>query len=123
MKLAKYSEEINFQLILLHTVPLISSIGNFLVTDIIFLRSHVKIILYFQVIYNIVNFIEVKSSGKPLYAFLTWESYDSPLICLAIMVISYFLFIGFCKTSELIKGRSLSTHLTPKDKNDKKNKR
>jgi hypothetical protein len=55
-----------------HLVPGISALINFIITDVVIRASHVKIILPISAAYGVVNYIEVKSLGRPLYWFLTW---------------------------------------------------
>ena len=59
--------------VLLHTIPALAALVNFLITDVILYRDHVYLIWAFEIIYMGSNFMLVKVFGnKPIYWFMTW---------------------------------------------------
>lgn len=88
-----------------HLVPGISVLINFIISDAVIRASHVKIILPISAVYGYVNYLEVKSLGRPLYWFLTWEDMTSVYIYLGLMVFFSFVYIGLAKLTKALKPR------------------
>lgn len=91
---------------IIHFIPLVTSILNFLLTDILFLKSHAYYLVYVAVGYSMINFAATKAKGEPIYFFLTWEDYDSVLIVFGIMCFAYLLFYSLAWGSESLKNRT-----------------
>ena len=72
---------------LVHTFPAFGLGVIFATTDIQMTPSHCKSFVPLGLIYAITNYIGTLQRGKPLYFFLTWEDYKSPLICVALTFI------------------------------------
>ena len=98
-------ELVIFQLYLVHAFPFFSMVVNFLITDVVLIRSHQVKFLYIALIYLLVNFAATKIRGKPVYHFLTWEDLNSLYIFLGISLGALFVFNFLVTFSELLKGR------------------
>ena len=75
---------------LVHAFPSISLLLILATTDLQLSIGHWKGFLPIAVIYAAVNCYATLSSGKPLYHFLDWQDYKSPLICAGLTL----LFVG-----------------------------
>ena len=106
---AKIKEEtrldVIFQMWTLHLVPWISTLANFFITDIIFLRRHRRQIFWIGFTYVISNLITTKMRGKPAYTFMTWSDPLSYMIAFSLVVIAVLVFNLFVLFSEILKGR------------------
>ena len=71
---SKFNEYECLQMLIIHILPGLSGLLNYLITDIVFLRRHTYFLLGIEIVYLIINYVETKRTGKPLYDFLTWES-------------------------------------------------
>lgn len=65
-------------------------------------------LIAFGIIYGIINYLAVKSSGKPLYWFLTWQDYWSVIYLSIIIGVFTSLFLLTAVIDETITGRSAS---------------
>ena len=72
----------------------------------VLIRRHYKFLVYFAMAYFTTNFLATKHAGKPLYGFLTWEDYRTPLITVAMTATLSFLFIFIAMIDERITGRT-----------------
>ena len=68
------------------------------------------VVLY--VFYMGLNFVQTKVSGKPVYTFMPWTSYETLMLMSGLLVAFSFVFVVFCKIDEYVK--------LPIDKNKKK---
>ena len=59
--------------------------------------DHYKLLLPIGILYDVVNYHAVKASGIPLYWFMTWEDYKTPLICLLLKLIFILVWIALAK--------------------------
>ena len=82
--------------VLVHSVPLVATIANFCVTDIVFKPSHCLGYVPIGFLYCSLNYYATVTSGKPVYWFLDWQDYKSVLICASLLtsVIAFFLFMS-----------------------------
>ena len=55
------------------------------------------------VVYSFVNAYVSISTGKPMYPFLTWKDYTSPLICLSMIIVLNLVYSMSVKLSLLLK--------------------
>lgn len=76
-----------------HCLPLLGMILNFLVTDIVFARKHVKPLLQLSFVYQLVNMLATFSRGRPLYHFLQWTDLKSYFFCAIIYFTVWCVFI------------------------------
>ena len=72
------------EMILDHSTPLFCLLLDYSVNAIPMARRHVVPILATSTVYLLVNLIYVKASGRWVYKFLSWESFLTVLIALAI---------------------------------------
>jgi len=70
----------------------------------------------FGILYGISNYFAVKSRGKPLYWFLTWQDYWSTVILSTIIAVFTSLFLLTAIVDELITGRTASRKRCAKSK-------
>lgn len=63
-----------------HPLPLVTCIINFIMTDIVMNGSHILLLVPFAVIYGTLNYYDTKRTSKPLYSFLTWEDHTTAVI-------------------------------------------
>lgn len=54
-------------------------------------------------LYNLINFLVTKYTGEPIYPFMHWESIETPLILLAMMLAFTVIFICMCKIDAWFK--------------------
>ena len=86
-----------------HIVPSIAFCINWACTDVILCDGHRPGLTLFGLSYALVNCIQTKRTGKPLYSVLTWEDYTSPLICLVIATGFNIMFIVSVSLTKAIK--------------------
>ena len=58
--------------LMLHSLPLVSCLVNFLITDIVMVYSHFKGMLLIGFVYMVVNYLVYLTTGTILYWFLDW---------------------------------------------------
>ena len=92
-----------------HTLPLVSIIMNFLVTDIVFVRHHQKQVCVIGVTYILINFYVTKSTGQPVYHFMTWETPVSIFIAAGIIGGGVLFYNILVTLSEKIKGKTVNS--------------
>ena len=86
---------------LVHTWPSICLLMTSMTTESLYLREeHYKWLLILAVVYYPINYWESKAAGKPVYAFLTWEDYTSPLIIIGIQVAFTLVWIALAKLTK-----------------------
>mmetsp|Transcript_14175 Transcript_14175/g.13747 ORF Transcript_14175/g.13747 Transcript_14175/m.13747 type:complete len:149 (-) Transcript_14175:28-474(-) len=90
----------------IHVLPLTSSLINLYLTNIVFIRRHQWYLIYFGVIYFSINFLATKYRGKPLYPFLTWDSYTSLLMVLLLYVVGISIYNLQVEISVRLKKRT-----------------
>ena len=73
----------------MHTVPAITFVLNFLITDVAMKHSHSKIIPVVGAIYGYVNYKETLARGEPLYWFLDWKDEKSALIVVGLTIVTW----------------------------------
>jgi hypothetical protein len=88
---------------MVHILPAISFSINHLTTDIVIYDDHAKGLCSVGIIYSVVNAYHTITTGVPLYAFLTWTDYKSPLICALIMIAFLLVFGSVAKVTRMMK--------------------
>mmetsp|Transcript_6240 Transcript_6240/g.8343 ORF Transcript_6240/g.8343 Transcript_6240/m.8343 type:complete len:132 (-) Transcript_6240:103-498(-) len=66
--------------IVIHSVPLIANIANFLVTDIVVKASHALVLFPIGLVYSYHNYSSTVRTGQPVYWFLDWQDNTSAII-------------------------------------------
>ena len=84
---------------LCHTFPAISNLIILYTTDVQLVPSHWKTLVLISFIYCAINYYVTLARGKPLYHFLDWKDYKSPLICVGMSVFFSGLYILLAKLS------------------------
>ena len=100
-----------------HIVPGFVCIINTWLTNSKLSKKFLPGLIFFGLIYAIVNFYMTKKTGKPIYPFLTWEGPDSLLI-IAAMIAVFFQCYGVYVFSVLYKPRSFSRRASPQQQSD-----
>ena len=75
-----------------HTSPLVCSLVNLYVTDVIIKASHCIVIIPLGLAYCIANYMTTKAQGKPVYSFLTWEDHTSFVIVAGLFMATFAIF-------------------------------
>mmetsp|Transcript_14850 Transcript_14850/g.14427 ORF Transcript_14850/g.14427 Transcript_14850/m.14427 type:complete len:115 (+) Transcript_14850:108-452(+) len=89
-----------------HSIPLLSTFINFLITDIVFIRHHWKVIARLGTFYLILNFVMTKAKGTPVYPFLKWEDHTSFLLAGGILLSGVVMFNVLVEISYRVKKRT-----------------
>jgi hypothetical protein len=98
-----YSGLGRFHMYAVHSFPAIAFLINFLNTDIVVYDGHMKGLSMFGLIYSSINAYNTITTGKPIYFFLTWEDYTSPLIVLGIYVTFVLVYKSVAELTRAIK--------------------
>lgn len=101
---------------LVHLVPLFGMAVNFLITDIIFLRKHLKQLVIFAFFYLGINYYATMKRGMPVYHFMRWETPFDFLIALFIVFCAVILFSAYVSLSECLKNRTIKRIIVVKEK-------
>lgn len=104
----EYYEAMVVQSCLIHLIPGICISCLLYINQTVLIRRHSYLLLVFGLFYGISNYFAVKKRGKPLYWFLTWEDYRSPLIMLTIIGVFTGIFYMTTLFDEFLTGRSAS---------------
>ena len=88
---------------LVHIIPSVCCLVNTLITNAVMDPSVFNIFLKIGIAYLGVNCAVSKLNQKPLYNFLTWESWDSLAICAGIIFFTYIIFYALCAIDRLLK--------------------
>ena len=80
---------------MIHILPFLTTVGNFIVTDIVFMKSHGFKLSPLGLVYLLLNYISTKRTGEPVYSFLPWNSISSLFVGLGILGFSVFLYEVF----------------------------
>ena len=106
---------------IIHIVPQFCAFILFLTSNTILISKHMKGMVGFGITYSIVNFIQTKRRGKPLYWWLDWKDYNSILVLLALHAVFLVVFYGMAKLDEWYTGRRIETKSTKKGEIEKMN--
>lgn len=93
---------------LAHIVPGFVCIVNTWLTNSKLSKKFLPGLIFFGLIYAIVNFYMTKKTGKPIYPFLTWEGPDSLLIIAAMIAVFSLFYMGMCWIDGQLKHHSLT---------------
>ena len=88
-----------------HIVPGASTFINFMISDAVLRRGHVKMVVGISRIYGYVNYIETLKRGKPLYWFLDWKDEKSIIIYSFLIFIFSLFWFALAYMTEIIKPR------------------
>ena len=112
---------------MVHTVPGLAWIVNSLITNTILHRGILKIIYVTTAVYCSINCVATKVKGVPIYDFMHWESFQTPLLICGITGAFSIIYLWLCFIDEklkwqLAKKRTESITLEEFDKVESKNK-
>ena len=97
----------------MHTFPTISLFLVYLTTERLVVKaSHWKMLAPMTLVYGSMNFYETKMSGKPVYWFLTWEDWTTPLIVIAVFIFVVTIWLSLAKLTEWGKNNKSSIENT-----------
>ena len=91
------------QQVTVHITPGIACLVNSVITKSVLTRKLLKPLLYFGIFYLFVNFLQVKISGLPVYAFLTWEDSSSYILVACLQFGFAIIYIILCMIDEYFK--------------------
>ena len=91
------------QQITVHITPGIACFINTLITNTVLTRKMALPLLTFGAFYLVVNFVQVKTSGKPVYDFLTWEDSTSLILVLGLKAGFALVYLFICVLDEQYK--------------------
>ena len=91
---------------LVHSWPAICFIMTSMTIESIYLNEyHYIFSIPFCLVYCYVNYLETKANSKPVYWFLTWEDYTSPLICAGLELFIIVAWIILAKLSKFCSNK------------------
>lgn len=88
-----------------HTIPGVTALINFFMTDCVFQLTHVKFVLSIGIFYGYINYKETKRLGKPIYWFFTWEDEKTFFLYGGFILFFSFLWWVICVTTLSMKPR------------------
>ena len=103
VKKYEHKPVIVMQLYLAHIQPGVVCLINSYMTNCVMSTSLIKPGIVACISYNCLNFVQTKFIGKPVYTFMPWTSYETPMLMSGLMVVFAMVFIVFCKTDEYFK--------------------
>jgi hypothetical protein len=104
-EITKFSGWAKFHMYTVHIVPTVAFLINWACTDVVLHAGHGFGLNSIGLLYAIVNCIQTKRTGTPLYSFLTWEDYTSPLFCLGLMIAFKYMWLASVSLTIAIKPR------------------
>jgi hypothetical protein len=91
---------------LVHILPTVCLFIVYVTTDRLLVKaSHWKMTTTLAAIYGPVNYWKTKTSGEPLYWFITWEDWKTPAIIAVIMTAVVLLWVGMARATEWGKNK------------------
>jgi hypothetical protein len=98
-------------MVLVHIWPFIAILLNVVLSKTLFIKSHVKQLMYFGAFYCLTNYVGTVQSGRPLYHFLPWTDYTSILIAGGLLIAGGAFYLATCHLVNSSKTCSLSKKL------------
>ena len=86
-----------------HILPSVSTLLSYMTLDIRLHPNHANPFLLVAVAYGVLNCYVTLSTGKPVYDFLDWQDYRSPLIYCLLVASFYIFYIGLVRLSFVMK--------------------
>ena len=102
-EIEKFEGFARFHMYSVHIVPCLAFLMNWAVTDVVLYENHRIGLTCMGIMYCIVNCLETLKKGEPLYWFLTWEDFWSPVICTVILLIINIVYTAFGTLSHNLK--------------------
>ena len=88
-----------------HSLPGLSALVAFLITDVTMRASHYKPLIPITLIYGYINYNETKINGKPLYWFLNWEDETSIYILIGLILLFILVWFAVSALTLILKPR------------------
>ena len=88
---------------MVHSVPAMSCVANTLVTNTLMSTRLLPPIVFVGVLYTIVNLVTVKITGTPVYHFLTWQDWKSPVLATIIILGFVLLYLALSMFDQCLK--------------------
>tara|TARA_B110000285_G_C14946760_1_gene524705 strand:+ start:404 stop:895 length:492 start_codon:yes stop_codon:yes gene_type:complete len=105
----KYEEPLKyFQMILNHTVPQLVCVMNTMITNCCLSRKIIKPLLLLGCIWIVIDCIQTHIMGEPVFSFLTWETLETPMAAIGMVLWFGFAYIILCSFDESVKAESLN---------------
>ena len=86
-----------------HLLPLLCTLANFAVTDIVMKASHGLLLLPFAFAYGYANYLTTKMQGYPVYPFLDWKDSTSFAVFGGLCSATLLAFFALSYLTKLIK--------------------
>ena len=83
-----------FTTIHLHTAPFIAVLINTIITKFSYNYTHYKYCIYIGLFYSVFNFAGTMHLGRPLYPFLTWTDFWTPIILIFLIAFGCGIYLG-----------------------------
>ena len=88
---------------IVHIVPSVSTLLSYTTLDIRLNHSHANPLVGVAVVYGVLNCYVTHSTGKPVYDFLDWQDFRSPVIYCLLVSTFYVCYFGLAKLSFAVK--------------------
>jgi hypothetical protein len=88
---------------IVHSVPALAILINFLLTDVVIKTSHYKVLVWIALVFGFANYVATLKNKEPIYWFLTWEDWKSPAFIVALATVVSVMFVILGKVSWIIK--------------------
>ena len=82
---------------LVHIFPTIAYVLNARMTEFELDAGHWKLFVPLGILYAIVNYFETQRLGRPLYWFMTWQDWTTPVIAIGLQIAFSLLWIVLAK--------------------------
>ena len=86
-----------------HITPLLCTLINFYLTDIVMKKSHWKLLVPWLIYYNCLYFAFVKITGLVPYWFANWKDWKTPVFCALCGLLLISLYLILCYITNSIK--------------------
>ena len=69
---------------LVHSLPALAVVANFVLSDVVLKTEHSFLLIPLGLFFGFLNYCACAIQGKPLYFFLTWQDWTSPMLVLGL---------------------------------------
>ena len=83
-----------FTTIHLHTAPFFAVLINTIITKFSYNYTHYKYCIYIGLFYSVFNFAGTMHLGRPLYPFLTWTDFWTPITLIVLIAFGCGIYLG-----------------------------
>ena len=105
-----------WHMVTVHITPGVCCLVNAKITWIIMSQNLLKPVQVFGGIYMVINYIQTHIRGRPVYAFLPWDSYLSYAVAATMIVSFSAVFYLLCKLDFYLKAQLMYNKDEIKDK-------